>query len=97
MHDYENQQQPSVVVAVQWASRVMTISIEMVVPSLIGHWLDQRWGTSYLALVGIVMGMTIAIRHLMSLQPELQNGVSDGGTRPADSSDGSSAPEGSDV
>ncbi len=54
--------------AMAWASRVTTISMEMAVPPLAGHWLDQRFGTKGLFLVlGAVLGLVTGMWHLIRL------------------------------
>ena len=54
--------------ATDWASRIMTISLEMVLPGLAGYWLDQKLGTVALfMLVGFVLGCTAAVLHLMKI------------------------------
>jgi hypothetical protein len=40
-----------VAIAFEWSATVMTISAEMVVPGLLGYWLDQRLGTRALFLL----------------------------------------------
>jgi hypothetical protein len=53
-------------VALGWASIIMTVSLEMVVPGLVGYWIDQRLGTGVLVmLAGFVFGMVLATWHLM--------------------------------
>jgi len=62
-------------VASQWVSRVMTVSMEMVVPGLIGLWLDERIGsTPLLALAGFGLGMTTAIWHLLRMTDATRGG-----------------------
>ncbi len=54
--------------AAAWTSRIMTISLEMVVPGLVGYWLDTKLGTKFvLMLAGFVLGFTAAIKHLLHL------------------------------
>ena len=54
--------------AAEWATRIMTISLEMVLPGLAGYWLDQKLGTVALfMLVGFVLGGTAAVLHLIHL------------------------------
>ena len=49
--------------AAAWVSRIITISIEMVVPGLIGYWLDTKLGTKFVfMLAGFVFGITFAMR-----------------------------------
>jgi hypothetical protein len=37
----------------------------MILPGLGGMWLDSRWGTNYLGLLGFVAGISLAIYHLL--------------------------------
>ncbi len=46
----------------------MTVSVEMVLPGLVGVWLDGRFGTKVaFTLVGFAGGLTGAIWHLMAM------------------------------
>lgn len=48
-------------IAFEWAARVMTIALEMVVPGLLGYWLDQRLGTRVLfLLLGFALGSVLS-------------------------------------
>jgi hypothetical protein len=48
-------------IAFEWAARIMTISLEMVVPGLLGYWLDQRLGTKVVfLLIGFALGAVLA-------------------------------------
>ena len=54
--------------AYQWASRIMVVALEMVLPGLAGHWLDKRLGTVVLfMLIGLGLGSTAAIVHLIRM------------------------------
>ena len=54
--------------AMEWTSRITTISLEMVVPPAVGYWLDRRLGTGVLFLIlGMVAGFTTAIISLVKL------------------------------
>ena len=54
--------------AMEWTSRITTISLEMVVPALVGYWLDQRLGTHLLFLVlGVILGFVTAMLSLLRL------------------------------
>ena len=57
----------SLAVALAWASRLMAVSLEMVVPGIIGHWLDARWGTGYLVIIGFVFGLIAGVWHLLAM------------------------------
>lgn len=63
---YTNDQHP-MAAAMQWVHRVTTVVLEMVLPGLFGQWLDNRWGTSFLALLGFGLGLTTAITHLLQM------------------------------
>ena len=54
--------------AAAWSTRIMTISLEMVVPGLVGYWLDKKLGTKFVfMLAGFVLGFATAIKHLLYL------------------------------
>ena len=54
--------------ASEMATRIMTISLEMVLPGLAGYWLDQKFGTVALFMfVGFALGCMAAIFHLIHL------------------------------
>lgn len=54
--------------ASEWATRIMTISLEMVLPGLAGYWLDQKLHTKALfMLLGFAVGCTAAVLHLRRL------------------------------
>jgi cyanate permease len=54
--------------AYQWASRIMVVALEMVLPGLAGLWLDKKVGTVVLfTLVGFGLGSTGAILHLIQM------------------------------
>ena len=51
-----------------WTSRIMTIALEMVLPSLLGIWADRRLGTGMLFVVlGAILGFTMGMWHLLIL------------------------------
>lgn len=51
----------------QWAARIMTVALEMVLPAVVGFWLDQRFGTSFLGIVGLLLGVPLALWHLVRM------------------------------
>lgn len=54
--------------AYQWASRIMLVALEMVLPGLAGHWLDRQLGTVVLfLLIGLALGSTGAVMHLIQM------------------------------
>ena len=45
-----------------------TVSLEMVVPGVIGYWIDGQLGTKMVFLVlGVILGMTTGIIHLVRM------------------------------
>jgi hypothetical protein len=70
----------AIAVAAQWVSRVMTVSLEMVLPGLLGLWIDGRLGTWVVfTLVGFAIGVTAAVWHLIRMTSSSPN---DDGTGP---------------
>ena len=57
-----------VAVAYQWAWRIITISLEMVIPGLVGLAVDQWLGSLVVfTLLGFTFGMTVGIWHLIRI------------------------------
>ena len=48
-----------------WTSRITTVVLEMILPGLAGHWLDRRFGTGFLVLLGFAFGLTAGMWHLL--------------------------------
>ena len=61
--------------AMAWSSRITTVSLEMVLPAVFGHWIDERLGTGWVfVMLGAVVGMTGGIMHLVRMtDPDSQN------------------------
>jgi F0F1-type ATP synthase assembly protein I len=58
----------SIAVAYIWAWRVIAISLEMVIPGLVGYWIDTQLGTKALFMIGgFVLGMAASIVHLIQI------------------------------
>jgi hypothetical protein len=54
--------------AYQWATRIMVVSLEMVLPGLAGYWIDSHLGTVILfTLIGFGFGTTAAVVHLIQM------------------------------
>ena len=65
--------------AIAWSSRIITVSLEMVLPGVAGYWLDQKLGTVMLFLVlGVILGMVSGLVHLIRMAGAANEGVSDG-------------------
>jgi F0F1-type ATP synthase assembly protein I len=54
--------------AADWVSRIMTISLGMVLPGLVGYWIDLQLGTKVLfLLLGFALGSFIAGKQLLAI------------------------------
>ena len=54
--------------ALALSSRITTISLEMVLPAVFGHWLDERLGTWFVFVsLGAIGGMTVGLMHLIKM------------------------------
>lgn len=49
----------------EWVARLTAVALVMVLPGLAGKWLDDRWGTSFLALSGLVFGFAAGLWYLL--------------------------------
>lgn len=71
-----------VAVAMEWVSKITSVALEMIIPGLVGFWLDQRWGTQFLAPVGFIFGVSAGLWHLILLtrtvSPARKHGSNDG-------------------
>lgn len=64
--------------AYQWASRIMIVALEMVLPGLAGYWVDQQLGTVVLfMMLGFAVGGTGAIMHLIRMARSDQSRMRD--------------------
>ncbi len=54
--------------AMEWVSRITTISLEMALPALLGHWADRWLETKLVFLVlGVILGFSLGMWHLVKL------------------------------
>jgi F0F1-type ATP synthase assembly protein I len=54
--------------AYHWASRGITVAVGMVLPGLLGYWLDTRLGTkAVFTILGFGLGMTYGIWQLLRM------------------------------
>ena len=64
----ESDERSSITKAYAWASRITTVSLEMVLPGLGGYWLDGRLGSlPAFTLVGFSLGLILGIWHLIKM------------------------------
>ena len=66
----------------EWVAKITTVALEMVLPAVGGGYLDQRLGTSYWTIVGLVFGVVFGLWHLLQMTkslPQSTQGQSKGG------------------
>ena len=56
--------------ALNWVSRITSVSLMMVLPIVVGRRLDERQGTSYWSICGLVLGVTIGLGQLLRVARE---------------------------
>lgn len=73
-----SEDRPPLAVGLEWASRVMTVSAEMVVPGLIGIWVDRWLGTkAVFTISGFAFGLVAGMWHLIRMTAADANKPSD--------------------
>ena len=74
--------------AMAWSSRITTVSLEMVLPAVFGHWLDGKLGTwAVFVTLGAIAGMTLGLMHLIQMTGPTAENAAD--AESSDKSDGS--------
>jgi F0F1-type ATP synthase assembly protein I len=54
--------------AMQWVSRITSVVTEMVLPGVIGYWIDLRLGTQVVFLIlGVILGFVGGIWQLIKM------------------------------
>ncbi len=64
--------------AMEWVTKITTVGLEMVLPAIGGAYLDKRIGTTYWALVGVVLGMVVGMWHLLQMTRKKNGGIGSG-------------------
>lgn len=57
--------------ASSWLSRTLAITLVMVLPGVLGAYLDKRWGTTFLAPLGFGLGLLLGTMGLIVLAKKL--------------------------
>lgn len=63
--------------AYAWVAKVTTVVAEMVLFGVGGNWLDQQWGTSFLTPLGLMIGVSIGLFHLIWMTKSTNSKLSD--------------------
>jgi ATP synthase protein I len=53
--------------AMEWVSKITTVALEMVLPTVGGGYLDRRLGTTYWTLIGVIVGFLVGMWHLLQM------------------------------
>ena len=61
--------------AMNWVSKITTVSVEMILPGLAGLWLDKQLGTQFLALLGLALGFPLGVWHLIAMAKSKRDDV----------------------
>jgi F0F1-type ATP synthase assembly protein I len=76
----------SIAEAWAWVSRITSVALEMVLPGVLGYWLDQKLGTVLVFLVlGVILGMAGGLIHLVRMTQPQKRGAPLGESRPNES------------
>lgn len=68
MRDPQSDDRSPIAKAYHWSSLVVTVCLEMIVPGLVGLWVDRQLGTWVVfGVLGFAIGMTVGIWHLLRL------------------------------
>jgi F0F1-type ATP synthase assembly protein I len=70
--DPNRKETPPMVLAAQWLARTTTVASEMALCGFIGYWLDRRFGTEYLMVVGALLGVSLGLWHLIRMTRDLK-------------------------
>jgi hypothetical protein len=61
-------------VALEWVSRITAVAMAMVLPGLLGYWIDSKIGTRFLAPAGFVLGIVGGIWSLLAVTGAVKSG-----------------------
>ena len=53
--------------AFEWVARIIAVSLLMFLPGVAGQWLDARFQTGFLALVGFAFGFCAGLTVLLAM------------------------------
>jgi hypothetical protein len=59
--------------ALEWSSRIMAVSLEMVLPGLAGWWFDRKMGGNLFSGIGFAVGLVIGVVHLIAMTRNMAN------------------------
>ncbi len=68
-----NAEMQGIASAMDLTARIGAAVFAMVVPGVAGQWLDQRWGTGFLALLGFLFGIPMGVYYLLEVSGAFRN------------------------
>jgi hypothetical protein len=63
--DDGDQQVTPIGAAMQWVGRIFAAGLMMVLPGLAGQWIDGKLGTSFIVLLGFIVGLSTSLYYLI--------------------------------
>ena len=51
----------------QWVSKIITVAVAMLLPAVVGMWLDRQLGAGFLALTGLIVGVPVGLWLLLRM------------------------------
>ena len=57
----------SIALTYEWVARITAVALIMVLPGVAGWWLDVRFGTKFLALIGFAIGFCAGFAALLTM------------------------------
>ena len=63
----------------EWVAKITTVALEMALPAIGGGYLDQRMGTQFWAIAGVIVGMTVGMWHLLLMTRSRSRGKGERG------------------
>jgi hypothetical protein len=63
-----------IAIGLEWSTRIITLGLEMAIPTVGGYWLDKHWGTlPFFVCVGAFVGVAIAVWQFFLIARQLMN------------------------
>ena len=67
MRKLPSNDRPPMAAAMEWVSKITTVSLEMVLPGVAGFWADNYFQTKWLAPMGFFLGFALGLYHLLRM------------------------------
>jgi hypothetical protein len=57
----------AIAAAMHWGLQITSVALEIILPVVVGRWLDQLWGTNCITVIGVLIGPPLGFWHLLVL------------------------------